>query len=63
MSISIGILGDETINYHRAFEIENSSIRSIFGKNFEQVKFLGKNCVVPIRGFKTKVNIGVKKFL
>ncbi len=57
MSISTGILGDETINCHRALEIGNSSIRSIVGKNFEQVKFLRKNRVVPIRGFKSKVII------
>ncbi|GBN32275.1 hypothetical protein AVEN_113460-1 [Araneus ventricosus] len=39
MSISIGILGEEAINYHRAFECGNSSMSCIVGKNFKEVKF------------------------
>lgn len=57
ISISTGILGDETINCHKAFEIGNSSMNSIVGTNFEQVKFVRKNRVMPIRGLQSKIKI------
>ncbi|GBN66391.1 hypothetical protein AVEN_231622-1 [Araneus ventricosus] len=45
MSISTGILGDETINCHRAFESGNSLMSCIVGKNLEEVKFVRKKYI------------------
>ncbi|GBO21355.1 hypothetical protein AVEN_150857-1 [Araneus ventricosus] len=57
MSINTGILGAETLNCYRAFECGNFSTSYITGKIFEDVNFLRKNRVTPLRGLKSKVKI------
>ncbi|GBM87951.1 hypothetical protein AVEN_195187-1 [Araneus ventricosus] len=54
ISISTGILKDETINCNRTFECGNYSMSCIVGKSFCKKKMR----VTSLRGLKSKVNIG-----
>ena len=57
ISISSGVVGDRTINCHKAFEVGTASMAAIVGNNFADVHFLRRNRVMPIRGFTTKIKI------
>jgi len=57
MSISTGVIGDEKINCHLAYDIGKESISNIIGSKFGQVKFQRKNRVMPLRGFTSKLKI------
>lgn len=57
MSISTGIVGDDSINCHRAFEIGNSSMLALVGQTFDKIKFVRKKRVMSIQGFTSKVTI------
>ncbi|XP_054714645.1 uncharacterized protein LOC129224244 [Uloborus diversus] len=57
MSISNGIVADESINCHNAYEIGTDSLSKIVGNNFADVKLKRKNRVMPIRGSSCKVKV------
>ncbi|GBL94407.1 hypothetical protein AVEN_7378-1 [Araneus ventricosus] len=57
MSPSTGVIGDEKINCDLSDRIGHSSLESIDGSNFGQVKFFLINRVVPMRGFTSSVNL------
>lgn len=57
MSISTGVIGDEKINCHQAYEIGMESIANIIGSNFKEIKFKRKNRVTPLKCTYSKVRI------
>ncbi|GBO14377.1 hypothetical protein AVEN_214168-1 [Araneus ventricosus] len=61
ISISSGIMGDETINCDRDFACGNSSMSCIVGKNFKEVKLVRENRIKSLQGLKYKVKIGNKE--
>ncbi|CAG9772311.1 unnamed protein product [Ceutorhynchus assimilis] len=57
MSLSTGVIGDENVNCHLSDQIGSSSLESIIGSNFGQVKFSRKKRVLPMRGFTSSVKL------
>ena len=55
VSISTGLMGDETINCHLAVEAGMSSISKIIGNNFSDVKFQRKERVMPLKGIQCTI--------
>lgn len=57
MSISTGVIADESINCHKAFEKGTASMKTIEGKNFKELQLSRKNRVVPLRAMKATAKI------
>ncbi|GBN31049.1 hypothetical protein AVEN_249399-1 [Araneus ventricosus] len=57
MSLSTGVVGDEKINCQLSDRIGHSSLESIDGSNFGQVKFSRINRVVPMQEFNSSVKL------
>ncbi|CAG9761611.1 unnamed protein product [Ceutorhynchus assimilis] len=57
MSLSTGVIGDENVNCHLSDQIGSSSLESIIGSNFGQVKFSRKKRVLSMRGFTSSVKL------
>lgn len=57
MSITSGVVGDDSVNCHRALEIGIDSLKSIFGKNFEDVSFPRKNKVVTLESIQSLMKV------
>ena len=57
MSIFSGIVGNDSINSHRAYEVGMKSVKSIIGQDFECVKFTRKNKVLSLQTVKSLVKV------
>lgn len=57
MSIYSGIIGDDKINCHKAFEMVMKSVKSVVGENYETVKFTRKNRVLSIKTVQSSIKV------
>ncbi|XP_031784033.1 uncharacterized protein LOC116417072 [Nasonia vitripennis] len=57
MSIFSGIVGNDSINCHKAYEIGMKSIKSIIDKDFESVKFTRKNKGLSLQTVQSSVKV------
>lgn len=62
MSVNTGVIGDEKINFHQAYEIVMESISNTVANNFKDIiKSKRKNWVTPLKY--TKSNVRMKMYL
>lgn len=57
MSIFSGIVGNQSINCHRAYEVGMQSVESVVGNNFENVKFSRKNRVLSLKCVQASIKV------
>lgn len=57
MSIFSGIVGNDSINCHQAYEIGMKSIKSVIGTDFESLKLSRKNRVLSLKSIQSSVKV------
>lgn len=57
MSIFSGIVGNDSINCHQAYEIGMKSIESVIGTDFESLKLSRKNRVLSLKSVQSSVKV------
>lgn len=57
MSIFSGIVGDDSINSHRAYEVGMKSVESIISKDFETVTFKRKDKVLSLKSINSSIKV------
>lgn len=60
-AIDSGIIGDDKINCHKAYEIGFISMKSMIGEQFDNVKLKRSNRVLPILTVPSSVKVHNKK--